>query len=186
MSAAVKREPAAEALPQETVFELLSNQRRRYALEVLRAADGPLLVTDLATRVAVREGGVDAEALDSSRHQSVRISLYQSHLPRLDESGLLTYDRDEGVVELASAAAVCFRYLDGPGERGAVGSDATAAARSRPWGVYVGLVAGVFLALAALGVPPFAVVPGLAYAAVLAAAVAGLDAVRFGSLAGTT
>jgi len=98
---------AADARPETPsraeLFEVLQNDRRRAVLECLRA-DGAAPVTDLTGRVAAKEGDAEPEAVPEQRRKSVYVSLYQNHLPKLDRTGLVEYDRDDGTVALGACA----------------------------------------------------------------------------------
>ncbi|QLH84386.1 DUF7344 domain-containing protein [Halosimplex pelagicum] len=78
----------------DTAFELLADRRRRAVVEFLRAAprgalDLPALVDAVAT-----ECQEDPDALASSLHHR--------HLPKLDDAGVVEFDREEGVVSYDS------------------------------------------------------------------------------------
>jgi hypothetical protein len=90
----------------DEVFTLLSNSRRRSVLYVLYQADGDLDLSELVRRVASCETGTPAAELDDDVTQSMYISLYQTHIPKLDDFGLVTYDddNDERTVSLTPRA----------------------------------------------------------------------------------
>lgn len=79
----------------DELFTLLSNSRRRSVLYVLYQSDGALELSLLVQRVASCETGVPAEELDDDVTQSIYISLHQTHLPKLADFGLVTYDDDD-------------------------------------------------------------------------------------------
>lgn len=95
-------EPADENSPpgldQERVFEVLSNERRRYAIQCLWAEHRTDLerLVDFVTEAEF--GGSVGECSDSER-KSVYVSLRQHHLPVLEELGLVRFDAENGVVE---------------------------------------------------------------------------------------
>jgi hypothetical protein len=88
----------------DEVFELLSNNRRRSVLYTLYRNGEDVELPTLVSEVAARETGRPAEELDESTTQSMYISLYQTHLPKLDSFGLVDYDGDERVVSLTPLA----------------------------------------------------------------------------------
>ena len=152
--------PATETEPpsRDTVFSLLSNSRRRAAIEVLRERDGTASVSDLATAVAAREHGVDAASLERKQRKRVYVALKQVHLPRLEDEGVVHYDPDDNTVVLADDVAELEPFLDADEE-------------SDPWPTaYLGVAAaaGLFLAATVAGAVP---VPAEAVSAVLVAAV---------------
>lgn len=83
------------------VFGLLVNDRRRLVIhEVAQAdADGDVVTLNgLAESIAAAENDVDEAALDTQQRKRVYVSLYQSHLPRLEEAGAVAYDERSGDV----------------------------------------------------------------------------------------
>jgi hypothetical protein len=129
------------ALSQDVVFDILSSSRRRYVLYRLRETEGPVELTKLAEQVAAWENDTDTDQITEQERKRVYVSLYQTHIPRLDEVGLVVYDRETGQIELAEEATQIDDYLSS-------GDD------SPRWEwVYLGLAAGsaAFLAATALG-----------------------------------
>jgi len=139
----------------DVVFSTLSNHRRRLTIRYLRAVDEPVAVRDLARRVAAWENEIDEDELSYKQRKRVYTSLHQTHLPKLDDAGFATYDRNRGQVILEDRAAELYPYLDPPSPS----PDWT----RRYLAVGVGVLAAAIAAWA--GVPVLADVPGLAYAA---------------------
>jgi hypothetical protein len=136
-------------LSQDTVFDILSNPRRRYVLYYLRREGGPVQLTSLAEHVAAWENETDVDSLDDQQRKRVYVSLYQTHVPKLADSGIVEYDKDQGSVALADEAAAIDDYLSQPEV-------------DIPWQyVYAGeaVVGAVLLALTVLDVPVFALLP---------------------------
>jgi hypothetical protein len=122
---------------------------------------------ELAERIAAWENDVEVDDLDYKQRKRVYTSLHQTHLPKLDEAGIVDYDRDEGRITLADRATDLDLYLELVGEHDV------------PWcDFYLGLsaVASLVILSAWLGVYPFAALPDLA----LAGGVVGLFAVFAG------
>lgn len=153
---------------QEQIFEILSNERRRYVLGHLKRCDDSVVdVGTLVTHVAALENDVPVEMVDSAARKSVYVGLRQSHLPKMDEYGLVDYDADRGEVQLTDAAEEARMYLE------------YVPANDIPWCYhYVGLstITGLLAGLVWVGVWPFA---GLGWfgLAVITIAVFGLSAV---------
>lgn len=99
-------------LSQDVVFDILSSTRRRYVLYYLRTTDGPVRLTDLAEEVAAWENETNRANITDQERKRVYVSLYQTHIPRLAEAGLVSYDKDSGQIELAAEATNIDRYLD--------------------------------------------------------------------------
>lgn len=77
----------AETTTLDRLFEVLSSGSRRLILDALRD-ESPRHVEELAE-------------LDRRHHrppESVRVALHHNHLPRLDEAGLIRWDRDRETV----------------------------------------------------------------------------------------
>lgn len=92
------------------VFDILSNQRRRMVLYYLRQADGRMSVKELAREIAALENEVPVEELTSQQRKRVYVSLYQTHLPKLESTEMVDFD-DEGNVQLTDRAAEIDTYL---------------------------------------------------------------------------
>jgi DNA-binding transcriptional ArsR family regulator len=157
----------ADGLSQDEVFEVLKSPRRRYALYYLRQEGGETQLSDLTEQVAAWENETTPAALSTEQRKRVYISLYQTHLPKLDEANIVDYDRDEGIVRLGDRASDLDIYL------GDVSRE------EFPWdSYYLGLVGASSLLVAAvwLDVYPFGVIPGLVLATLILA-VFGVSAV---------
>lgn len=90
----------------DEALELLSNRRRRYALYHLRRRDEAVSLAELAARIAEWEEGTTDEA-------AVRADLYHSHLPRLADAGVVAFDPEMEIAELASQGQTPLsKYLD--------------------------------------------------------------------------
>lgn len=144
MSGEVDRE---SGLSSDSVFELLSSKRRRMVLFYLRQQEGPSTVNELAQQIAAMENDVEVDELTSQQQKRVYVSLYQTHLPKLESMGIIDYDQDEGRVELTNRATEIDTYLSPPPES------------TYPWQLHYLVLAGAsvgLLALTVLGAPGFA------------------------------
>ena len=86
------------SLPQDVAFDILSNARRRFVLRSLQESDGGVDLSDLAAELAAMENEVDRDELTAKQRKRAYVSLYQTHIPKMEESGVITYDRDAGIV----------------------------------------------------------------------------------------
>jgi DNA-binding transcriptional ArsR family regulator len=148
----------ADELSQDEVFEVLKSPRRRYALYYLRQEGGETELSDLTEQVAAWENETTPSALSTEQRKRVYISLYQTHLPKLDGADIVEYDRDEGIVRLGDRASDLDLYL------GDVSRD------EFPWDrYYLSLVAASSLLVAAvwLDIYPFGLIPGLVLATLI-------------------
>lgn len=97
-------------LAETDVHQLLSNPRRRAALEYLWQTPGTVSLRDLSEVLASGETG-ESPAPRKAR-ETIYISLHQTHLPRLDELGIIAYDRDRKEVTALDTAREVAQYMD--------------------------------------------------------------------------
>jgi len=148
-----------EQLSRDQVFDILSSPRRRYVLYYLREYGGPVELTDLAEKLAAWENDTTVEELPPQARKRVYVSLYQTHVPKLQEAGLIEYDSDSGELWLAEANSVVDPYI-GDGET------------ERPWYLYylaLALSSGVLLLTVLAGVVqlPLSATVGVVFGAFL-------------------
>lgn len=101
----------AKQLSKDVIFEVLKNRRRRDVLEYLQSADGPVTLSELAEQIAAWENDVPVSALNSTQRKRVYVALYQTHLPKMDDVGVIDYDSDRGTIELSENADLLRIYL---------------------------------------------------------------------------
>jgi hypothetical protein len=135
--------PAAPT--EQEVFDILSNRRRRYALYAL-SNDDTATIGSLAERIAAWENGCPVEEVTSTERKRVYTALQQSHLPKLERTGLISFDHDTGRVHPTDTVGEMDIYLEVVGEE------------QLSWDqYYLGLStvsAGIVVAVW-LGLPPF-------------------------------
>lgn len=85
-------------LPQDVAFDILSNARRRFVLQSLQDSSNGVDLSDLAAELAATENGVSREELTSKQRKRAYVSLYQTHIPKMEDAGVIEYDQDAGVV----------------------------------------------------------------------------------------
>ena len=102
----------AAAIPEDDLFHLLQNERRRNVLRYLRGRDESVRMRDVAEQVAAWEHGTTVEQLSSDQRQRVYISLYQSHLDTLDDAGVIDYNQSRGIITPTPLIDDVVRYLD--------------------------------------------------------------------------
>ena len=100
----------SDLLPAEQVYAVLANERRRRALEQLGAVGGVVTVHELSTLVAERETG--EHPAPKRCRESVYTTLVQTHLPKLEALGVVTYDRDGQTIELSRHARDVSLYTE--------------------------------------------------------------------------
>ena len=108
--ATFESESDPRAVPLDEAFALLRSRRRRAIVRRLQATP-TTDIGDLAEHVAAQETDTSRDQLGSKGRKRVYISLYQSHLPRLADAGVVAYDSNRGVVERLPAADALDRQL---------------------------------------------------------------------------
>lgn len=93
------------------VFEIISNDRRRYALQVLQRAEREVYLRELAERVAAVENGKSVDDITTRERRSVETALRQFHLPKMANAGFVRYNAQRKTAELAVDEAVLSPYL---------------------------------------------------------------------------
>lgn len=94
------------------IHDVLRNDRRREVLSELKANSGEATIRELSERIASAETGEDPPPRNV--RQSVYVSLHQTHLPKLDELGIVDYDTDGKTVKLRSEAEAVREYMTPP------------------------------------------------------------------------
>lgn len=100
-----------ERLSLDVIFEILHVSRRRDVLTYLETHDGSSSLDELAEFIAAKENDIEEWELSSSQRKRVYIGLYQCHLPKMDEAGIIDYNQPRGLVELKPTAAQLYPYL---------------------------------------------------------------------------
>lgn len=90
---------ASSELGVDEVFEVLSARRRRFALHHLCRERRPVAVRTLAERITEWERSVGSGATVTL--ERVYTGLYHSHLPKLENMGVVSIDDERELVELA-------------------------------------------------------------------------------------
>lgn len=85
------------------IHDVLSNERRKMVIDLLRETEGSMSARDLSEHIAERETGESPPPRNI--RQSAYVSLHQTHLPKLDELGIIEYDESDKTVALDEAAS---------------------------------------------------------------------------------
>jgi DNA-binding transcriptional ArsR family regulator len=164
-------ETIVEPLSTDSIFETLSNRRRRYVLHYLRQAGDSVTMRALSEQLAAWENGIEPPQVRPKARKRLYTALHQTHLPKMDQLGVVEYDKDRGIISLTDSMAQFDTYLDETED-------------FRAWSrVYLALgsVLTALGAVASLGIAPFPAVDGYVYAAVigvLVTATAGLQTLQ--------
>ncbi len=69
---------------------ILGNKRRMLLIEFLQRKNGSAELRDVVEYIAEREGNTDRK-----HRKSVYVSLMQTHLPKLEREGIVTFSRED-------------------------------------------------------------------------------------------
>lgn len=101
----------APAVSLDEIFEVLKNSRRRKIIRYLRDDHQTTTLSDLAEHVAALENDTDVNRLTSSQRKRVYVALYQCHLPKMADMGVIEFDKNRGTVERSPNANQFEKYL---------------------------------------------------------------------------
>lgn len=158
-------EPAISGgLSKSDIFDLLRNERRRFVLHYLKNNPGEeVTIGALADQVAAWEYGVSCEEVSSTQRKRVYTTLQQSHLPKMDDAGIVEFDRDRGTITAKDVVEELTIYLEiVPG-------------REFAWHEYylgLGAVCAALMAAVWAGIEPFASAAPIVWGTVISAAIA--------------
>jgi DNA-binding transcriptional ArsR family regulator len=101
-------------LDRDDIFDVLSNGRRRYAIEYLKGHDEgeTIELGDLVDYIAARENDTTVKQVSYKQRKRVYSSLRQTHLPKLSDCGLVEYDRERGTIALAEGVKKVQMHLE--------------------------------------------------------------------------
>lgn len=146
---------APTELSKDEIFFALSNHRRRYVLHYLKQVDDELVeLSELSEHVAAWDNGIPVGETTSTQRKRAYVSLRQTHLPKMNELGIIDFDTIRGTTQLAARAEDLEFYLE-VNEKDEL-----------PWsGLYFGLGTLMSLLTGAiwLGIPPFTVFPTIPF-----------------------
>lgn len=101
-----------DGLTQADLFDVFSNARRRRTVRYLKLTNGSCDLAPLVEQVASWENDVDPEDVTRAQRRRVYISLYQTHLPMLEEHGIVEWDADGHTIELLPSEGTFDPYLN--------------------------------------------------------------------------
>lgn len=100
------RQPCDRELSRDDIFDILRNSRRRAVINHLRTEKSTMTLNELAEQIAGDENDIGVEDLSSQQRKRVYVSLHQNHLPKMDDMGVVDYDRDRGTIALGDISGV--------------------------------------------------------------------------------
>ena len=142
-------------LSKDDLYEVMANRRRRYTVHALNGTEEPMEIGDIAEKVAAWENGVEEGRVTYDERKRVYTALQQSHLPKMDDKGVVEFNKNRGTVEPTDAIQDVEIYMDIV-HKGEI-----------PWSqYYLGLsaVTTALLAAVALNAWPFTLLSDLSWA----------------------
>lgn len=101
------------SISRDDAFHLLQNGRRRAVLRYLLEHEDveEVRLGDVTERIAAWDQGTTTGKLDPDHRQRIYVSLYQSHLPTLDEHDVVEFDRSRRTISLRRLAYALSPFL---------------------------------------------------------------------------
>ena len=99
-------------LTQAELFDVFSNARRRRTVQFLKRQHGSCDLTPLVEQVAAWENDTSPNQVTRAQRRRVYISLYQTHLPMLEDHGIIDWDADGHRIELLPGEEAFDPYLE--------------------------------------------------------------------------
>lgn len=92
-----------DSLELDGLYDILRNQRRRLVLYYLtHTHDESAKIGELAEQLAAWENQIPLNAVTSTQRKRTYNTLQQHHLPKMDERGLVEFDRARGRIRLTA------------------------------------------------------------------------------------
>lgn len=90
-----------EGMHKDDFFTVLSNNRRRTLFRYMNvnSDDAPFRIGEVSEVIAAQENDKQRRALTSEERKRVYVALYQSHLPDIDNKGLIDFNSDRGLID---------------------------------------------------------------------------------------
>ncbi len=97
---------------QAELFDVFSNARRRRTVQYLKRQGCTCDLAPLVEQVAAWENDTNTDEVTRTQRRRVYISLYQTHLPMLEDHGIVDWDPDAHKIELLPNEEHFDPYLD--------------------------------------------------------------------------
>ena len=106
-------EEKSKRISKDDLFHLLQNSRRRGVIQYLieHPDQKTFKMRDIADQIAAWENGKPSAQITSKERQRVYIALYQSHLTKLDEKGVIEYKQSRGTLTRSNQFKFISSYL---------------------------------------------------------------------------
>lgn len=99
------------ALAPETVFQLLSHSTRYGLLECLSDHDETLALADASEEIARAVEDEPVQAIEADTVKRIYMALYHSHIPKLVDHDIVSYDQEHDLVALTERGHQLVEYL---------------------------------------------------------------------------
>jgi hypothetical protein len=99
-----------DVLERDHVYEALEHPRRRYLCYTL-LEDDEWSLSELAGKIAAWETDQPADEVSEPERQRVYVSLYHSHVPKLADCGVVSFDADAETLSTAENAGQVLEAL---------------------------------------------------------------------------
>ena len=166
------RQNGAE-LTKDELFDLLKNSRRRTVINYLQDNDGSANLSEVAEHIAARENDISVQELSSAQRKRVYIGLYQCHLPKMDDSGVVEYDKHRGTIELQDSVTQLLPYMESTDEDAENDEDADGI-DTEYITLGVAICASILVSAGAFGIGVLSIVSPTGWALFAAAALVGM------------
>jgi hypothetical protein len=101
----------SRSFSEQEVYDAVKNLRRRYVLYHVNRERQPVELGELAEQIAAWENNTVVEDVTPEQRKSVYSALYQTHLPKLENIGIVSYDRESKEVSFTDSAEDFELYL---------------------------------------------------------------------------
>jgi hypothetical protein len=91
------------SLSPDSLFETLSNHRRRHVLYYLKYVDTSATIRELSEQLAAWENGIERARVTPKERKRLYTALHQTHLPKMDRLGIIDYDASRGTIEMVDS-----------------------------------------------------------------------------------
>ncbi|MEF8937057.1 DUF7344 domain-containing protein [Halobacteriaceae archaeon SHR40] len=98
-------------LPKSVIFEILSADRRQEVLRYLDQTEETVNLGEMAEHIASIECDCEVAQLSSQQRKRTYVGLYQCHLPKMADAGVIDYNSDRGTIALNGRSARLLKYL---------------------------------------------------------------------------
>jgi DNA-binding transcriptional ArsR family regulator len=96
----------------DAIFAVLAHRRRRYVVTLLWECDEAISLPDLADEIAVRENGNPISQISADYVKEVYLSLYHTHIPKLDDADIVEYVQEQDLVFTSAHTDLAHRIID--------------------------------------------------------------------------